>query len=431
MILTSRALLICFFFLIVSSFSSVALSADEKLIIDPQLFDHKQADRIILVTYADSHINRISVGSISQQYYRRRGEYDSSTWSKRIASNIEHEYRLKILSQWPIKEIGEHCVVYLISENHSISEIISSLSKDNRVGNVQSMGTFTIMANNFTDTYYRLQSNIHGINLDKIHDQTTGKNISIAIVDTGVDAKHPDLEGQIQVRKDFVTQKSSDLTADIHGTAVAGVIAAKANNGEGIVGIAPDSRITSLKACWQLKPGNMDAVCNTFTLALAINTAIEMKVNILNLSLTGPHDPLLARLIQKAVQEGIIVIASEADKNDSKSGFPARQSGVIGVSSIKSHSLHSTLGDNLIFSVSAPGNEILTTLPNGTYDFVSGNSLATAHVSGLAALLLQKNGKLSNQDIFNFLVKANEPTFYKVFLKRKLKNPIVLSENNY
>lgn len=431
MILTSRALSICLFCLIVSLFSSAALSADEKLLIDSQLFDHKQADRIILVTYADSHINRISVGSISQQYYRRRGEYDSSTWSQRVASDIEREYQLKILSQWPIKEIGEHCVVYLINENHSMNEIISSLSKDNRIGNVQSMGTFTIMANNFTDTYYRLQSNIHGINLDKIHDQTTGKNISIAIVDTGVDAKHPDLEGQIQVYKDFVTQKSTDLAADIHGTAIAGVIAAKANNGQGIVGIAPDSRITSLKACWQLKPGNMDAICNTFTLALAINTAIEMKVNILNLSLTGPHDPLLARLIQKAVQEGIIVIASEADKDDSKSGFPARQSGVIGVRSIKNHSLHSTLENNLIFSVSAPGDEILTTLPNGTYDFVSGNSLATAHVSGLAALLLQKNDKLSNLDIFNFLVKANEPTFYKVFLKRKLKNPIVLSENNY
>lgn len=421
----------CFFFLIVSSFSSAALSADEKLFIDPQLFDHEQADRIILVTYADSHISRIAIGSISQQYYRRRGEYDSSTWSKRVASDIEHEYQLKILSQWPIKEIGEHCVVYLISEDHSMNEIISSLSKDSRIGNVQSMSTFTIMSNNFTDTYYRLQSNIHGINLDKIHDQTTGKNISIAIVDTGVDAKHPDLEGQIQVQKDFVTQKSVDLTPDIHGTAVAGVIAAKANNGQGIVGIAPDSRITSLKACWQLKPGNMDAICNTFTLALAINTAIEMKVNILNLSLTGPQDRLLARLIQKAVQTGIIVIASEADKEDSKSGFPARQSGVIGVSSIKNHSLHSTLENNLIFSISAPGNEILTTLPNGTYDFVSGNSLATAHVSGLTALLLQKNGKLSNQDIVNFLVKANEPTFYKVFLKRKLKNPIVLSENNY
>lgn len=431
MILTSRALSICLFCLIVSLFSSAALSTDEKLLIDPQLFDHTQADRIILVTYADSHINRISVGSISQQYYRRRGKYDSSTWSKRVASDIEREYQLKILSQWPIKEIGEHCVVYLIGENHSMNEIISSLSKDNRIGNVQSMGTFTIMANNFTDTYYRLQSNIHGINLDKIHDQTTGKNISIAIVDTGVDAKHPDLEGQIQVHKDFVTQKPTDLAADIHGTAVAGVIAAKANNGQGIVGIAPDSRITSLKACWQLKQGNIDAICNTFTLALAINSAIEMKVNILNLSLTGPHDPLLARLIQKAVQEGIIVIASEADKDDSKSGFPAQQSGVIGVRSIKNHSLHSTLKSNLIFSVSAPGDEILTTLPNGTYDFVSGNSLATAHVSGLVALLLQKNDKLSNQDIFNFLVKANDPTFYKVFLKRKLKNPIVLSENNY
>lgn len=418
------------FFLMLLLLTVTAVMAEEKLTIDPQLFDSVHAGQVILVTYADNYIHRLSVGTITQQYYRRRGEYDSSTWSKRIASDIEREYQLKILSQWPIKEIGEHCVVYWVSESSFVEDVINALSKDARVGHVQPMNTFSVMSNSFTDTYYRLQSNIHGMNLDKIHDQATGKNISIAIIDTGVDVKHPDLEGQIQIRKDFVKLKSSDSSTDIHGTAVAGVIAAKANNAQGIVGIAPDSRIASLKACWELKSGAMDAVCNSFTLALAINTAIEMKVNVLNLSLTGPHDPLLARLIQKAVNRGIIVIASEADEQNNRSGFPAQQAGVIGVRSIKKNAVESSFSDDATFSVLAPGEEILTTLPNGTYDFVSGNSLATAHASGLVALLLEKNDNLSNREIFKFLEKANEPSFYKVFLRKKVKNAIALLESD-
>ena len=148
-----------------------------------------------------------------------------------------------------------------------------------------------------------------------------------------------------------------------------------------------------------------------------------MKVVVLNLSLTGPHDPLLARLIEKAVQKGMIIIASQADRNDSKSGFPAQQPGVIAVRSTHNTIMPSS-HDSDAFTISAPGQEILTTLPKGTYDFVSGNSLATAHVSGLTALLLQINRNLTHQEISKLLEKANEPTFYQLFNKNKLFSTI-------
>ncbi|HQV88231.1 MAG TPA: S8 family serine peptidase [Nitrosomonas sp.] len=391
------------------------VSAEQDFLADPQMFNSKQAERIILVTYADKHIDRIPVGSVNQSY-RPRGDYNSSTWSKRIASNIEKDYKLTILSQWPIKEIGEHCVVYLVNEDQQMADVINALAKDDRIDNVQTMHTFQVMASQYSDPYYRLQTNIHSMNLAEIHSQTTGKDVTIAIIDTGVDTEHPDLEGQIQQSKNFVPQKPSDSLGDIHGTAIAGVIAAKPNNDHGIVGIAPDSNVIALKACWGVKVGSLEAICNSFTLALAINTAIAMDVDILNLSLTGPYDPLLARLIEKAVQQGIIIIASQTDREDAKSGFPAQQPGVIGVRSINSKLVQSSY-ESQAMTVSAPGEDILTTLPNGAYDFISGNSLATAHVSGLAALMLQLKRNVNSQELSKLLAKANEPSFYKVFRK--------------
>lgn len=391
------------------------VSAEQDFLADPQMFNSKQAERIILVTYADKHIDRIPVGSVNQSY-RPRGDYSSSTWGKRVASSIETDYKLTILSQWPIKEIGEHCVVYLVNEDQQMADVINALAKDDRIDNVQTMHTFQVMASQYSDPYYRLQTNIHSMNLAEIHSQTTGKDVTIAIIDTGVDTEHPDLEGQIQQSKNFVPQKPSDSLGDIHGTAIAGVIAAKPNNDHGIVGIAPDSNVIALKACWGVKVGSLEAICNSFTLALAINTAIAMDVDILNLSLTGPYDPLLARLIEKAVQQGIIIIASQTDREDAKSGFPAQQPGVIGVRSINSKLVQSSY-ESQAMTVSAPGEDILTTLPNGAYDFISGNSLATAHVSGLAALMLQLKRNVNSQELSKLLAKANEPSFYKVFRK--------------
>src|ERR1035438_2109430 len=99
---------------------------------------------------------------------------------------------------------------------------------------------------------------------------------------------------------------STTTRAHFKSTAVAGVIAAIPDNGIGIVGIAPDVRLFVFKACWRSAPTGAKATCNSFTLAQALAAAIEERVDIINLSLAGPSDPLLTRLVGRAAAAGII-----------------------------------------------------------------------------------------------------------------------------
>ena len=166
---------------------------------------------------------------------------------------------------------------------------------------------------------------------------------------------------------------------DRHGTEVAGVIAAIANNRQGIVGVAPESRLAVFKACWQTA-GAGGSRCNSYTLAQALAAGIADGAPIINLSLGGPPDELLGRLVALAVQRGRIVIGA-VPPDGNLHGFPV---GVPGVIAVESNGGLPAQGHLL----QAPGRDILTLQPGGRYDFGSGSSLAAAHVSAAAALLL-------------------------------------------
>ena len=106
---------------------------------------------------------------------------------------------------------------------------------------------------------------------------------------------HPDLRGRIVVARNFVDAR--DAVAELHGTAVAGIIGARADNGVGIVGVAPEAQLMALRACWQVPADANAAVCSSFTLAKALQFAIDNNARVINLSLGGPRDRLLERLV--------------------------------------------------------------------------------------------------------------------------------------
>jgi subtilisin family serine protease len=363
----------------------------------------QNADRLLLVAYSDNSINSIK-STASPSSYRQRGSYGSSTWSARISDQLAEEYDLEKLTEWPMTEVDAHCVVYrLRSPDVILKEVIALMSKDDRVDIVQSMNTFNTKGNISDDPYLKLQTNLQQMQINQAHKTATGKNVTIGMIDTGVDLDHPDLAGQISKNQNLAEVISTSFSTDKHGTAVAGVMVAKKGNAKGIIGVAPNARLVALKACWPDKAEAIEAICNSFTLALAVNTAIKSGVNIINMSLSGPQDPLLTLLLNKALKKGIIVVASDSGSGNAQENFPASLKDVISVKSYK----HSTSPfDFKANSISAPGEKVLTTLPYGTYDFISGSSIAAAEISGVLALLLEIKPDLTSDEAYSILQKS-------------------------
>ncbi|TAK62313.1 S8 family serine peptidase [Methylobacter sp.] len=355
-------------------------------------------ERRLLVTFVDRTINRDLSGN-AQNDYRLRGQYSNSGWSERIALQLAERHQLDFVAQWPVTELGVSCVVYEVPETLPLQQVITALQKEQDVSLVQQMHSFEVLGDkqsavkSYSDPYLSLQAGFQSLGIRELHKSSTGQGVRIALIDTGVDLDHPDLKGQISYSENLAPEPSDHNLAELHGTAVAGVLSARPDNGIGIAGIAPGAEILAFRACWPVKPGSLAARCNSFTLALALNQAIRMDSRIVNLSLSGPEDPLLQQLIEKALAKGIIVIAAVPGK-DQAGGFPGSVPGVIAVG--QSGGFNSP-------EIIAPGQDILTTVPHQAYDFMTGSSFSTPHVAGVAALLLQLHPNWHTADIKRLL----------------------------
>jgi subtilisin family serine protease len=181
---------------------------------------------------------------------------------------------------------------------------------------------------------------------------------------------------------------------------VAGVIAARGADG-GIVGVAPAAELADLRACSAGARSGAPAECDSFTLAQAIDYAIEARVDVINLSLAGPQDPLLARLLAAAEAGGIAVVAA-APPAGQVDGFPASVATVIAVGTLEESTAHG------VRELHAPGIDVLTTFPGNRYDYGSGSSLASAHVSGVVALMRAMDPHLAPAQL-RALLAAHRP----------------------
>jgi subtilisin family serine protease len=327
-----------------------------------------------------------------------------------IRAALARAYDLRAVGAFPLASLAVQCVVFQAADDRSAEEVATQLTADPRVETVQPNQAFDGLVEVHDDQYAALQYGAHAIRADLAHRFATGKGVRVAVVDTGVDTTHPDLLHRIVKSATFVEGGERTFADDSHGTAVAGVIAADADNHIGIFGIAPEAEIIVAKACWHRSAAALEAVCSSWTLAKAVDFAITSDARILNLSLGGPPDPLLARLIGKAIEQGVTVIAAVMERGSQTPGFPASLEPVIAVLASDSRgSVHIPAGLTRSGLLAAPGIEVLTTAPRGAYDFRSGSSLAAAHVSGIAALLLERDPRLTAAKIRALLVDTAQP----------------------
>lgn len=346
----------------------------------PGLAGKEVSGDLVIVAVRDDPEPMPTAGATPRADYRLMAGYAGSVRSAALAAEVAQAHGLSEQAFWTIDPLRLRCAVYRLNPGASSEVVLARLRQDPRVQLAQPMNQFeTLGEPAYNDPYLQLQHGFTAMGTAQAHRATRGQGVVVAVVDTGVDAAHPDLAGRVASEHDFTGDGHPVAPDERHGTQVAGVIAAVANNRLGIVGMAPDVRLLAYRACWAL-PQAGSARCDSFTLARALGAAITAQADIINLSLGGPADPLLEQLAGYAIKRGAIVVGA-VPPHGRLDGFPLKVPGVLAVASAEG----SANGDARVLA--APGREVLTLVPGGHYDFASGSSLAAAHVSGAVALL--------------------------------------------
>ena len=339
-----------------------------------------------------------------------------STLWQRNSAEIAGQYGLQQVAAWTVGSLeGAPCVVYQASPRQDLRQVLKRLDADPRVSVAQPVQLFHVLAappapaaqtpskSGYNDPYADLQRDVAELSLAAVHRVATGKGVKVGVVDTGLDLDHPDLRGRVAGVGNFVESGERSFTSDVHGTAVAGILAAASNNQVGIVGVAPEALLYAFKACWQDPPASRQAVCDSYTLARAVDAALGQGVQVLNLSLSGPPDPFLSKLLGAALAKRTVVVAAY-DGAQADGGFPASREGVLGVGAEARPGDPARTGGKP--PLVGPAVDVLSTAPRNSYDFFNGSSFAAAHVAGVAALVLERKPGLSAAEVRELLVST-------------------------
>ncbi|HEY6382518.1 MAG TPA: S8 family serine peptidase [Pseudolabrys sp.] len=230
------------------------------------------------------------------------------------------------------------------------------------------------------------------------HRINKGDDVLVAVIDSRIDRGHPDLAGVIVDEFDAIGTPGA---AHSHGTAIAGAIAANSK----LVGVAPKVRLLAVRA---FSGSGESAQSTTFNILKGLDWAASRNARIVNMSFAGPPDPMLQEMLLRANARGIVLIAAVGNAGPkSPPLYPAADAAVIGVTATDAADrLMPQANRGPQVSVAAPGVEIMAAAPNGAYQVTSGTSIAAAHASGVAALLLAVKPKLSPAQVRGNLTRA-------------------------
>ncbi len=321
-------------------------------------------------------------------------------------NRVAQRYGLTELETQNFPLIGTSLYRWRIGGGRSVANAIRALGSENTVASVQPNYIFTLQDEATKPPPSATQGDPAQYVLDKLQIVqaqriATGKDVVIAVIDSAIDASHPDLGGTIVKNFDAVP---AGQNPNAHGTAIAGAIAAHGK----LLGIAPGAQILAVHA-FDDTPGV--AKGTSFAIDKGLQWAADNGARIVNMSFAGPADPLLQRLLAAAYDKGMVLIAAAGNAGPQSAPlFPAAYPDVIAVTA--------TDGDDHLFAnavrgrhiaLATPGVEILALAPGDKYAMSTGTSIAAAHVSGIAALLLERKPALRPSDIRAVLIATVKP----------------------
>ncbi|MEL6869151.1 MAG: S8/S53 family peptidase [Pseudomonadota bacterium] len=341
---------------------------------------------VIVIEDPRASLRRIGAGP----GYGLPSAYADDPLLKRRSAAIARDYDLSIIDEWPLRNLGVHCFAI----ERPSAAVLAAIDRDERIKWLQPFNEFALQSNQSTTS---ATSENCALCQFKAQFDSPGRNITIAVIDTAVDTDHPDLRRSSLVTRNFAGPRGNPDEED-HGTAVVGLINAIPSTEHGVDGLAPAARVHLLRGCWQ--DNNAQGRCNTLTLALALDAAVDLAPDILNLSLTGRQDRLLDELLGKLLANGTLVFAAHDEQRKAEERFPARQLGVVYAYGVEETVAASAPSDpNVLY---AP-RHALSLATMGGYDLVSGHSIATPQLAAMAARLMEHDASRSRADTIQTL----------------------------
>jgi Subtilase family len=236
------------------------------------------------------------------------------------------------------------------------------------------------------------------LKLPQAHQLARGMNVTIAVIDSGVDVKHPELANSVADSFDALGSKEGP---HVHGTGIAGAIVAHAR----LMGSAPEARLLAIRA---FGVGSKGAESTSYVILRGLDYAAEHGAQIINMSFAGPKDPLIERAVAATAARGILMVAAAGNAGaKSPPLYPAANPNVIAVSGTDAQEklfTASNRGNHI--AIAAPGADIFLPAPDEKYQITSGTSFSAAYISGVAALLLERNPALKPGDVRAILMKT-------------------------
>ncbi len=310
----------------------------------------------------------------------------SNRASARQIAALQRRFRLQRIESHRFTLTGITFFRWRIPDRRSVRSVIRALERDRLVASAQPNYLYKMQQSAAASDSGSAQYALAKLNLPQAHALATGKGVRVAVIDSAVDLANPELAGAIV--EHFDTLKGP-RKADPHGTAVAALIAGHGK----LMGAAPGAEILAVRA---FDPDKQGAQGSTFNILKGLDWAVQQHARIVNMSFAGPPDPALSRALEAVDHRGIVLIAAAGNAGPkSPPLYPAAYAQVIAVSATDAddHLLQQSNRGRQI-ALAAPGKEILVAAPGGGVAVSSGTSYSAAEVSGIAALLIERDGQL-------------------------------------